>query len=209
MFEVTCLILIATHQSPYCFGTRECIDITCWVWTRWCQSTWCPDAEFHLHPRLDPVIICSSVYRKGLSDLLLFFLVLFSLTHFHSCRGYSYCYPFLCCYSVTHFLYYRCCISCYSALLLYPVTYFHSCHCYAHRYPVLLLLYTVTLVFAVCIATQFYFCCSYVNPFFSSVCAVLSLKMSDITFCCPILSSALLGIFHVRIHILSGNICEG
>jgi len=32
--------------------------------------------------------------------------------------------------------------------------------------------------------------------------------MSDITFYRPILSSARFGIFHVGIHILSGNICE-
>ena len=93
---------------------------------------------------LDPVVIYNSVYRKGLSDLFLLFLVLFFLTHFHSCRGYSHCYPAFSCYSVTHFHYHRCCISCYPVLLLYLVAYFHSCHCYAHRYPVLPLLYPVT-----------------------------------------------------------------
>lgn len=156
MFEVTCWILIATYQSSYCLVTRECIDVTCWMWTRWCQSTWCPDAEFHLHPRLDPVVICNSVYRKGLSDLFLLCLVLFFVTHFHWGRGYSHCYSALSCYSVTHFHYYRCCISCYPVLLLYPVTYFHSYHCYADRYPVLLLLYPVTHFYSCLYFMRFY-----------------------------------------------------
>jgi len=39
--------------------------------------------------------VCSSVYRKGLSDLFLSFLLLFFITHFHSCRGYSHSYQVL------------------------------------------------------------------------------------------------------------------
>jgi hypothetical protein len=114
--------------------------------TRWCQSTWCLEAEFHLHPRLDPVVVCSSVYRKLVSDFFLFFLVLFFLTHFHSRHGYSNCFPVLSCYSVTHFYYYRCCISCYPVLLLYillsspPAVYLAiQSSCCISYYPVLLL----------------------------------------------------------------------
>lgn len=65
------------------------------MWTRWYQSTYYPDVELHLHPRLDPIVTCSSVHRTGLSDLFLSFLVLFFLTHFQSCRGCSHNYPVL------------------------------------------------------------------------------------------------------------------
>ena len=159
-------------------------------------------------------------------------LLLYSVTQFHYYRCCIYCYPVLLLYPVTYFPSCHCYAHRYPVLscsilwltsIIIVVVYIaiqSSCFILSLTSPRVIAmhianqsstaLYCNSLLFLSLLYALLHSSISdaVVNTFFSSVSAVLSLKMSDITFYLPILSSARFGIFHVGIHILNGNICE-